>query len=270
VDYRYLGVATSGTTMFRAIGGSVGVAVFGAILSAGLASGLSSRLPPGTSVPHAPDAAAIARLPPEVQSVYLTAFVDALQPVFLIAAIVTTLGFVLAWFMEEVELRGPARAEDIGDAFAMPRDATSLEELASIVSRINGGKHRWAVLERIARRLEVDLQPDEIWLLAVLGREEDAVTQSALLARYSLSPGELGTLAGQLRERGLVGSETDGVIAITAKGRAMYTDMVQGYRRRLSELVSRWHPEQHDEVRRMLADFSRRLVEDLPRRAEQV
>ena len=37
VDYRYLGVATSGSTLFRQIGGSIGVSVFGAIFSTNLA-----------------------------------------------------------------------------------------------------------------------------------------------------------------------------------------------------------------------------------------
>ena len=41
VDYRNLGVATSGTTLFRSIGGSVGVALFGAVFAANLASGLA-------------------------------------------------------------------------------------------------------------------------------------------------------------------------------------------------------------------------------------
>jgi len=36
VDYRELGVATSGATLFRGIGGSIGVALFGAIFAAGL------------------------------------------------------------------------------------------------------------------------------------------------------------------------------------------------------------------------------------------
>jgi hypothetical protein len=33
VDYKYLGVASSGSTLFRQIGGSIGVSVFGAIFA---------------------------------------------------------------------------------------------------------------------------------------------------------------------------------------------------------------------------------------------
>jgi MFS family permease len=50
VDYRDLGVATSGTTLFRSIGGSVGVSLFGAIFTAALTANLAGRLPADAEV----------------------------------------------------------------------------------------------------------------------------------------------------------------------------------------------------------------------------
>ena len=47
VDYRLLGVATSGATLFRQVGGSIGVSVFGAIFANRLGVELAHRLPPG-------------------------------------------------------------------------------------------------------------------------------------------------------------------------------------------------------------------------------
>src|SRR5205085_450567 len=47
VDYRLLGVATSGSTLFRQVGGSIGVSVFGAIFSNKLGHELATRLPRG-------------------------------------------------------------------------------------------------------------------------------------------------------------------------------------------------------------------------------
>src|SRR5580765_8243829 len=47
VDYRLLGVATSGSTLFRQVGGSIGVSVFGAIFSNRLGHGLAQRAPRG-------------------------------------------------------------------------------------------------------------------------------------------------------------------------------------------------------------------------------
>ena len=46
VDYHDLGVATSGATLFRSIGGSVGTAVLGSIFCNRLSSELNATLPP--------------------------------------------------------------------------------------------------------------------------------------------------------------------------------------------------------------------------------
>ena len=50
VDYKDLGVATSGATLFRSIGGSVGTAILGSIFCNRLSAELASSLPP--SAPH--------------------------------------------------------------------------------------------------------------------------------------------------------------------------------------------------------------------------
>ena len=51
VEYSQIGVATSGSTLFRQIGGSIGVAAFGAIFTNRLAGELAARLPPGAHIP---------------------------------------------------------------------------------------------------------------------------------------------------------------------------------------------------------------------------
>ncbi len=51
VPYELLGVATSGSTLFRQIGGSIGVSIFGAIFANQLASNLANLLPPGVHPP---------------------------------------------------------------------------------------------------------------------------------------------------------------------------------------------------------------------------
>jgi EmrB/QacA subfamily drug resistance transporter len=105
VDYRDLGVATSGTSLFRSIGGSVGVSLFGAIFSARLTASLASQLPAGTNLPAAAAPAAIAALPPTVKAVYLDVFTAALHPVFLYATGIAALGFALTWLLKELPLR---------------------------------------------------------------------------------------------------------------------------------------------------------------------
>src|SRR5678809_109816 len=49
VEYEDLGVATSGATLFRLIGGSLGTAILGAVFAARLSANLARLLPAGTA-----------------------------------------------------------------------------------------------------------------------------------------------------------------------------------------------------------------------------
>jgi EmrB/QacA subfamily drug resistance transporter len=120
VDYRHLGVATSGTTLFRSIGGSVGVSLFGAIFTATLTGNLADVLPAGSvTLPDATSPAAIQALPAATRSLYLAAFTGALHPVFLHAAAIAAVAFVLTWFLKEMPLRTTPTAT-AGDAPQAP------------------------------------------------------------------------------------------------------------------------------------------------------
>jgi EmrB/QacA subfamily drug resistance transporter len=111
VDHRLLGVATSGSTLFRQIGGSIGVAAFGAVFANRLATELAANIPAGTVLPTAANPAVVARLPPEIHEPYVQAFVSALQPVFLAAAVISVLAFALTWLLREVPLRTTSAGE---------------------------------------------------------------------------------------------------------------------------------------------------------------
>ncbi|MEA2471518.1 MAG: hypothetical protein QOE38_2517, partial [Thermoleophilaceae bacterium] len=105
---RDVGVATSTATFFRSMGGSLGVALFGAIFASRLGSELRSV--PGAAAAHLSGGvnirpAQVHALPPAVRHDFLTAFVNALQPVFLVGAGLTALTFVLALLLKEVPLR---------------------------------------------------------------------------------------------------------------------------------------------------------------------
>ncbi|WP_448165261.1 MDR family MFS transporter [Burkholderia cepacia] len=105
VEFRHMGVATSGATLFRSIGGSLGVAAFGALFSHGLQSRVMAALPAGTELPPALGPAAVHQLPDAVRDAYLHAFAGSLHVVYLAAATVIAIAFVLAWFVEDAPLR---------------------------------------------------------------------------------------------------------------------------------------------------------------------
>lgn len=105
VEFRHMGVATSGATLFRSIGGSLGVAAFGALFSHGLQSRVMAALPAGTELPPALGPAAVHQLPDAVRDAYLHAFAGSLHVVYLAAATVIAIAFVLAWFVDDAPLR---------------------------------------------------------------------------------------------------------------------------------------------------------------------
>jgi predicted MFS family arabinose efflux permease len=119
VDHSVLGVATSGSTMFRQIGGSIGVALFGTIFASGLHSELAARLPPGTKVPTTINPVGIRHLPAAEHQAFADAVATALHPVFLVAGGVSLVAFALTWLLREVPLQGRTQ---VGDAIPAPGD----------------------------------------------------------------------------------------------------------------------------------------------------
>ena len=110
---RDVGVATSTATFFRSMGGSLGVALFGAIFASRLREQLTAlpaaaaaRLSGGVNI--RPDE--VHALPAGLRHEFLLAFVDALQPVFLVGAGLAAVAFVLALLLKEVPLRTTTKA----------------------------------------------------------------------------------------------------------------------------------------------------------------
>ena len=125
VDYRFLGVATSGSTLFRQVGGSIGVAAFGAIFANRLGEELAARLPAGVHVPTVANPAVIRHLPPALHTAFVEAFAASLQLVFVAASGIAVVGFVLTWWLPEVPLRTASRIQGLGEDVASPQGADS-------------------------------------------------------------------------------------------------------------------------------------------------
>ena len=175
---------------------------------------------------------------------------------------IAALGFALSWLLQEVPLRGPARAESIGESFAMPHDATSLEELETIVSRLQQQDRRWEVYERIARQLDLGLAPDEMWLLVQVCRL-GPLPITSLGAQFGVPLARLNSISDRLQKLDVIRSES-GVLAATDGGRAVFDRMVEGHLAALERLAARWAPEQHTEAKAMLDRLARSLIAEIP------
>jgi EmrB/QacA subfamily drug resistance transporter len=108
VPHSELGVATSGATFFRSIGGSFGTAIFGAIFANVLVGNLASHLH-GVSLPAGFSSANVTpavldRLPAAVHAGFVSGYAESIQTVFLIAVPIAALAFLATWLIPQVEL----------------------------------------------------------------------------------------------------------------------------------------------------------------------
>ena len=128
VDQRELGTATGAANLFRALGGSVGVAVYGSIFTGQLRAWLPRLVPPellGRLNPSSLQAspAAIHGLPQAAREGVTLAVAHGLSTVFLAAAPIAALGFLCALFLQERPLRQrmqPATDQDVGKRVVTP------------------------------------------------------------------------------------------------------------------------------------------------------
>lgn len=159
-----LGVATSGVTFFRTIGSSFGAAVFGSLfvnfLDRRLASALNTA---GLAADAAASPEAVHRLSPQQATPIVQAYAESLGQVFLWAAPVALLGFVLALFLPEVPLKElHDNAVDLGDGFGMPSTASSDELLETAIGRLLRNQPG-VRLRSIAMRPDCELDVAALW-----------------------------------------------------------------------------------------------------------
>ena len=260
IEYEYLGVATSGAMLFRSVGGALGVALFGAIFAGGLRARLG---PEGLDFLTNAVPAAVRGLPPVMQQEYIDAVMAALRPVFVAATCIAALGFVLTIFLQEIELRDTAPAEGLAESFAMPRDATSLEELERIITVLIARENRWRVYADFAHQGGIDLPPPELWMLARLG-ERERVTLLSLSRELKVPETALAQPLNALCARGLAEQRPSSELILTDAGAAMRERMLAARRRNLADLLARWQPEQHPDVLTLIDRLARALSTDLP------
>jgi EmrB/QacA subfamily drug resistance transporter len=118
VPYSELGVATSGATFFRSIGGSFGTAIFGAIFSNVLVGNLvrhlgHAKLPSGLSSSSVTPAV-LGKLPAAVHHGLVGAYAESIQTVFVIAAPIAVLAFFASLLIPQLELRRAVGAPSEG------------------------------------------------------------------------------------------------------------------------------------------------------------
>ncbi|MFJ9826533.1 MDR family MFS transporter [Streptomyces sp. NPDC101160] len=118
VEMKDMGVASSSTTLFRTLGSSFGVAIMGALFNHQVQHEMAARGGAGgsqlTERSAQLDAASLAKLPAALREAYQHAVAAGTHSAFLVGSAVAVLGFVLAFFVKEVALRGAGATKKDG------------------------------------------------------------------------------------------------------------------------------------------------------------
>jgi EmrB/QacA subfamily drug resistance transporter len=245
VSYEDLGVATSGVTFFRSIGASFGVAIFGTVFAGRLGDKLAAAfrgvsLPPGVSATALKsDPRGIAALPPALRPAALHAYASAITDVFLYAAPVAALGFLLAWFLKEDRLRGSVTAPDASETIPPnPVQRSSYDECCRALSVLGTREGRREIYRKITERAGYDLLPAAGWLLLRI-RKYGSV-EPGVLAERGPVPLEVVLAAGrQIEERRL--ARREGLdLYLTDSGREVAERLATAREESLAELLGDW------------------------------
>lgn len=262
VSYQDLGVATSGATFFRSIGASFGVAIFGTVFTNRLTGQLESALagrsvPPGADAERlAADPRAIQMLPADLRPSILEAYSTSITDVFLFAAPVVLVAFVLAWFLREDKLRGSVTAPDTSQTLASnPVERSSYDECARALSVLATREGRREIYEKITARAGYDLLPAASWLLLRIKRH--GTVEPARLAEVTPVPLRVITdAARQVEGRGLARREGLQMI-LTDAGAEAVVKLSQAREDSLAELLGDWWgPERPTDLVKLVAELT--------------
>jgi EmrB/QacA subfamily drug resistance transporter len=272
VDYRDLGVATSGATLFRLIGGSLGTAILGAIFASRLASNLAKLLPTAAGAAHNITVQAVLQLPPAARSTYALAFTKSLDSMFFVAAVVCAIGFLLSWAMPERPLRATVAAtagdlgNEAGETFARPADEDGVaSRLYATLSSLADRDVQRAHIEQIIQRAGETVSPLAAWLLVQV-EEQPHVSPHELAYGRGIAARSAQEALEELRRRGFVTiprADSNHHSELTPAGCRVLDRLVAARRAHLEELAQEWDPSRQNDAAQYLRDAVRDLVPDV-------
>jgi EmrB/QacA subfamily drug resistance transporter len=131
-ELRDMGAASGSVTLFRSVGGSLGIALLGSIYTTQLTNSLSSKLGAagqqlisgGAALPPS----AVLKLPAPAREAFQSGVISGLHGVLIGGAIMALLAFAVSWFIKAVPLRGGAAPAPVAE------DAPVEDEVAVVGS----------------------------------------------------------------------------------------------------------------------------------------
>jgi DNA-binding MarR family transcriptional regulator len=266
VDYADLGVATSGVTYFRSIGGSFGASIFGTILNNQLSGKVGTALHNGVLAAGFPvqhilgDPTAVNKLPPGQRDPFLHIYATSCAHVFLIASPIALVAFLLALFLREVPLRTATSTTDLGESSGLPTFRTSLAEIEHFVTKLSSRQNVWERYGRVIERADLDISVPHAYALFRL-HHAGPVTEEQICARLRTPIDEIHPKMEKMVQAGTVQRDPSGVLTLTPKGRQIIEKMSEVRLQMLEEQLKGWDPEQHADLIALLKTLADNSLE---------
>jgi EmrB/QacA subfamily drug resistance transporter len=272
-DYADLGVATSGATLFRFVGGSLGTAVLGAVFASRFASLIAGVETHAAATGAGLNLETLSRVSPEVRARYAAAITGASDRVFIVAAVVCAVGFLITWLMPERPLRATVASaagnpgEEAGEAFGRPSDVEAVAaQMYAALSRLADRDVQREHIRRIVERAGETISPFAAWLLVRIERDP-ACDPLELARKHDVAADRASAAVDELRERGLI-TGTQAPYALTDAGCEVLTRLVAARREHLEELAADWDPRRSPGIVEYLVRTAREIVPDVERPTE--
>jgi EmrB/QacA subfamily drug resistance transporter len=272
VDYRDLGVATSGVMLFRAIGALMGITVFNATFSHRL-DGRVARALSGVKLPEGFDPESIQRDPralyqlsPSQRAQFIDTYADSFHTMFEVAIPIALAGLVLGLLLRDVPLRATTAGSDLGQCLGgAPTARSSRDEIERMLFRLirsdpEARRKVRDVYRDLGAQIGIDCPPNGLWALCRIARL-GPVTPAELADRYGETVREERPFVNRLIAEGLV-DQKDTDMVITDAGQAVTEQLHEAMRQVLVQLLAGWSPEDYPELLELLVRLSRESLYD--------
>ena len=263
-DFADLGTATSGVTYFRSIGGSFGASIFGTVLNNQLNHKISTAQANGTLSPQFPVKEVLAnptivhKVPAAQQPLlepFLHLYAISLQTVYLVAAAIAIIAFLLSLFLREVPLRTSTRTSQQGEAAGPPTFRTSAEEIEGMVTRLSSRENVWERYGRAIEKSGIDISVPAAYGLFRL-HHAGPVTLDEICRRNKFKPDEIRPKLAAMEQAGRIHTDSDGMIRLTPQGKEIVDKLSEARLALLNEKLDGWSPEQHADLVAMLKELA--------------
>jgi hypothetical protein len=198
--------------------------------------------------------------------------------VFLYAAPIAAVGFVLSLFLKEVPLRDTVRAVDRAQSTAptvIPATRDSAQEMERALITLFGREGRAETYRRLAQEADVQLGPRSTWLVYRIA-DHAPITEAELARLLGIDVSDLEQRLTEPVAVGYVsvavpgrpadgngdgdGARASASVTLTSAGEQAADRLVAAREAGIDRLVTDWKPDKVPELRRLLGRITTTLV----------